>query len=161
MNDKDTKDTNPKDALGVDKVPLHLWPVCATALGSLALLNGALKYGRSNWRVSGVRASIYMDATLRHMYKWFEGENIDKDSNLHHFGHMLACIAIMADAMYAGKLIDDRNINGFDANLMDGFNNLTEMLRQDAPKDADVHHYTIQDSNSVGWSKENEEGGGE
>ena len=53
-----TKDTNPKDAIGSGKVPMHLWPSTATAVGSIALLNGALKYGRSNWRVAGVRASI-------------------------------------------------------------------------------------------------------
>ena len=47
------KETNPKDAIGSQKLPLHLWPTTATAMGCLGLLDGALKYGRANWRVSG------------------------------------------------------------------------------------------------------------
>ena len=68
-----SKPSNPKDAIGSDKLPLHLWPALASAEGSLALLDGALKYGRSNFRVAGVRASIYNDALRRHMDAWFEG----------------------------------------------------------------------------------------
>jgi hypothetical protein len=56
------KDTNPKDAVGSDKLPLHLWPESATMYGCLGLLEGMSKYGRSNWRAAGVRASIYYDA---------------------------------------------------------------------------------------------------
>ena len=36
----DGKPTNPKDAIGSDKLPLHLWPSTATALGCLGLLDG-------------------------------------------------------------------------------------------------------------------------
>jgi hypothetical protein len=44
------KAVNPKDGIGNTKLPLHLWPFSATAQGSLALLDGMLKYGRLNWR---------------------------------------------------------------------------------------------------------------
>ena len=108
----DMKPTNPKDAIGSDKLPLHLWPETATALGCLAFLDGALKYGRSNWREAGVRASIYYDAGRRHFNRWFEGEDIDPDSGLPHIAHLLACVAIIADAGAAGKLIDDRMYKG-------------------------------------------------
>jgi hypothetical protein len=50
------KETNPKAAIGAHKIPFHLWPESASALGSLGMLDGMLKYGRANWRVSGVRA---------------------------------------------------------------------------------------------------------
>ena len=53
--DQTTKPTNPKDAVGSDKLPLHLWPTTATVVGALGLLDGALKYGRSNFRAVGVR----------------------------------------------------------------------------------------------------------
>jgi hypothetical protein len=39
----DTKSTNPKDAIGCDKLPVHLWPETATLMGCVALANGALK----------------------------------------------------------------------------------------------------------------------
>lgn len=108
----DVKPSNPKDLIGSDKLPFHLWPETATALGCLGLLDGALKYGRANFRAIGVRASIYYDALRRHMNKWFEGEDIDPDSGLPHLAHALACLAILVDAEAAGKLNDDRQYPG-------------------------------------------------
>lgn len=105
----ETKLTNPKDIVGSDKLPLHLWPQTATALGSLGLLEGALKYGRGNWRHSGVRASIYYDALNRHMDAWFNGEDYAPDSGIPHLANALACIAIIVDSQANGKLLDDRN----------------------------------------------------
>lgn len=102
------KDTNPKDAIGTGKLPLHLWPETATALGCLGMLDGALKYGRSNWRASGVRLSIYVDALRRHVNAMYEGEDFDPDSGLPHISHALACLAIVADAHAMGMLVDDR-----------------------------------------------------
>ncbi len=67
-----------------------------------------LKYGRSNFRAVGVRASIYYDAASRHLNAWFEGEAVDPDSGLPHLAHALACLAIIVDAEAAGKLNDDR-----------------------------------------------------
>jgi hypothetical protein len=106
--DQTLKPTNPKDAIGADKLPLHLWPTTATVLGALGLLDGALKYGRSNFRAVGVRASIYYDAIRRHLDAWFEGEDTDPDSGLDHWAHILACSAIMVEAKAAGNLNDDR-----------------------------------------------------
>ncbi|MGH6691884.1 MAG: dATP/dGTP diphosphohydrolase domain-containing protein [Gammaproteobacteria bacterium] len=102
------KSTNPKDAIGGDKLPLHLWPETATIYGSLALLDGALKYGRSNFRAIGVRASVYYDAARRHLNAWFEGEDADPDSGLPHLSHTLACLAILVEALAQGNLNDDR-----------------------------------------------------
>lgn len=112
IEDAKLKESNPKDAIGSDKMPLHLWPETATVLGCLGLLDGALKYGRSNWRDAGVRASIYYDALRRHWSKWFEGEDVDTDSGLPHESHVLACVAIVVDAKACGKFIDDRQYKG-------------------------------------------------
>ena len=106
------KPTNPKDAIGSNKLPLHLWPTTATAVGCLPMLEGALKYGRSNFRAIGVRASIYYDACRRHLDAWFEGEDDAPDSGIPHLGHALACLAIIVDAHAAGKLTDDRMVAG-------------------------------------------------
>ncbi len=139
------KPTNPKDIIGADKVPLHLWPATATALGAMALLDGALKYGRSNYRVIGVRASIYVDAARRHLTKWFEGEEADPDSGLSHLAHALACLAILVDAQAAGKLRDDRNVAGGYAELLTTLTphvaRLKALHAERAPK-----HYTIEDN---------------
>lgn len=145
----DLKPTNPKDALGSDKLPLHLWPTTATALGCLGLLDGALKYGRSNWRVMGVRASIYYDAARRHLDAWFEGEECDPDSRLHHLAHALACIAILVDAEAVGKLHDDRMVNGT------GYRGHVRDLTSEVPRLRAAHagkapkHYTIADDGDL------------
>ena len=140
----DLKPTNPKDAIGTTKLPLHLWPETATALGCLGLLDGALKYGRANWRHAGVRASVYVDACRRHMAAWFEGEDDDPDSGLPHLAHALACLAIVVDAEAAGMLVDDRQTPG---GLRGQLNALTPHVARLQAKHADKapRHFTIAD----------------
>lgn len=140
-----TKPTNPKDLVGSDKLPVHLWPPTATALGCVGLLNGMLKYGRSNWRVAGVRASIYIDALQRHLDALREGEEVDPDDGVPHIAAILACAAIYADAEAAGKLTDDRNIRG-------GYRKLVARLTPHVARLKALHagrnpkHYTIEDA---------------
>ena len=119
FTDPKLKGTNPKEAIGSDKMPLHLWPETASLLGCLGMLEGALKYGRSNFREAGVKASVYYDACRRHLNKWFEGEEEDPDSGLDHLAHALACIAIIVDARAAGKLNDDRMYKGGYVKMID------------------------------------------
>lgn len=140
------KPTNPKDAIGCTKLPLHLWPTTATAMGSVALLEGALKYGRTNWREAGVRASIYVDACKRHLDAWFEGEDVAPDSGVPHLANALACLAIIVDAQAAGKLNDDRAYNGA------GYRRLVDELTSHVERLKALHagktpkHYDIADS---------------
>jgi Domain of unknown function (DUF5664) len=148
------KPSNPKDVIGSDKIPFHLWPETATALGALALLDGALKYGRGNWRVAGVKFTIYYDAMRRHMNKWMEGEKTDPDSGLPHFAHVLACAAILADAEASGMLVDDSNLIE-----RTGYRELVEKLTphvkrlKELHKDKHPHHYTAADRRQDGTSE--------
>lgn len=143
MSDE-TKPTNPKDALGTLKLPIHLWPNTATILGVMGLLDGALKYGRANWRPGGARASVYYDAARRHLDAWMEGEEHPSDSNVHHLGFALACIAILVDAEAAGVLEDDRMFPGgysaLVAQLTPQVLDLKELHHEKDPK-----HWTIKD----------------
>lgn len=101
--------TNPKDAIGSLKLPLHLWPTTATAVGCLGLLEGDVKYGVNNYRSGdGVLASIYVAACKRHLDAWYENEEAAPDSGIPHLGNALACLAILVDAQAHGKLVDDR-----------------------------------------------------
>lgn len=100
---------NPKDAIGSTKLPLHLWPAEATALGCLGMLEGDEKYGRNNYiAANGVICSIYIDAAMRHLQAWFAGEECAPDSGMPHLANALASIAIVVKARAHGKLIDDR-----------------------------------------------------
>jgi hypothetical protein len=104
----DSKPTNPKDAIGSGKLPLELVPDTIPAYLALSFLEGALKYGRFNWRVAGVRASIYAAAARRHLNKWWNGEDCDPKTKVHHLASVMACCGIVLDAELCGKLTDDR-----------------------------------------------------
>ena len=143
--DSTSKNTNPKDLIGSDKIPLHLFPETATVYGAMAFLDGALKYGRANWRAAGVRASIYVDAAKRHLGKWFEGETIDEDSGLPHLAHALACIAILIDATEAGKLKDDRMYKGGYIELLKKMTPEVKRMKEKY-KDKNPKHWTIADN---------------
>lgn len=139
------KPTNPKDAIGSNKVPIHLWPSTATIQGAMALLYGALLYGRTNYRVIGVRASIYYDAAWRHLAAWFEGEDNDPDSGLCHLAHAIACIAILIDAKAAKKMNDDRMVKGGYRKLINSLTAHVKRLKKRFAKQG-VKHWTIKDT---------------
>lgn len=103
------KDTNPKDAVGTQKWRQYC-TVPTTIIWELgvAMLEGARKYGRHNYRVAGVRASVYIDAAKGHIDQWWEGEDIDEESSLSHITKAMASLAVMRDAMIQGKFVDDR-----------------------------------------------------
>lgn len=103
-----SKDGNPKDAVGIKKVPFSTIPSEVMAEIGLAMMEGARKYGRHNYRVVGVRASVYYDALMRHITAWWEGEDIDPDSGLNHVVKALSSLTVLRDAMINEKLTDDR-----------------------------------------------------
>lgn len=104
----DCKMSNPKDLIGVTKLPLHLIPDTALAQLALALHEGSTKYGPYNWRSIGVATTVYVAAARRHLAAWFNGEETDPDSGTHHLGHAMACLAIILDSQAIGNLKDDR-----------------------------------------------------
>ena len=137
------KDTNPKDALGTAKwrqfmtVPRQvLWEL------GVAMLEGALKYGRHNYRASGVRASVYLDAAYGHLDQFCEGEDIDKDSGLSHITKAMASLAVLRDAMMNDFWTDDRPPKIKDLDGVRDFlqGKVAENFERYADKNP--HHYT-------------------
>ena len=104
----ESKDTNPKDAVGTGKAPISAISAPVIAEIGLAMLEGARKYGRHNYRVSGVRASVYYDAVFRHLASFYEGEDVDPDSGLSHITKAIACLVVLRDSMIRGNWVDDR-----------------------------------------------------
>lgn len=102
-------DGNPKSVQGAKKFSLRYIPLPAQVEMCRALEDGDKKYGPANWRETGVAASVYVDAALRHIMQFYDGgqDNAD-DSGVHNLGHAMACLAIIVDAQYNGTLIDDR-----------------------------------------------------
>lgn len=104
----ETKVSNPKDAVGVKKIAFSTVPSTVIAEVAVGMTEGARKYGRHNYRAVGVRYSVYYDATLRHLMKWWEGEDIDPDSGLSHVTKAITSLVVLRDAMINGKVTDDR-----------------------------------------------------
>lgn len=102
------KETNPKDSVGIRKVPFSVIPMNVVAEVGLGLFEGARKYGRHNYRAVGIRASVYFDATLRHLTRWWEGEDIDEESDLSHVTKAITSLIVLRDAMLQNKWHDDR-----------------------------------------------------
>ena len=102
------KDTNPKDAIGSTKPPIANVPLSVISEVGMALAEGQYKYGGYNWRVIGVRASVYWDATFRHLKAWWEGEDTDPDSQLSHVTKAISALTVLRDAMIQDNWTDDR-----------------------------------------------------
>lgn len=139
-----TKDTNPKEQIGLAKLPLHLWSPLASAYGSLGLLNG-MKYGYGNYKATPVLASIYIAAIKRHLSAWEEGQECDPVDGVPHFGAILANVAILLESRAVGTMVDDRQIRG---GYLKEVEKLTEIANsvQELHKDRKPYHYSIKDS---------------
>lgn len=117
-------DDNPKTAIGVTKVPLHLVPPVAAHYTALAFADGAKKYGPYNWREKRVSTSVYIAAAKRHLDAFWDGEDVSEDAKVHHLGHVMACCAIILDGMSIGMLNDDRPPKGAAAKLQKEYANV-------------------------------------
>lgn len=159
MSNPNLKATNPKDALGVGRLPLDLIPDTGLAYAALAFLEGALKYGKFNWRVAGVRWSVYEAALKRHLQKLKEGEWADPKTRVPHLGSMVACLLIIADAQAQGKFIDDRPPSFEDASeFIDLFTEDVAHLKK-LFKDYNPKQYTIEDTRYEQGARESTDSG--
>lgn len=138
----DQKASNPKDAVGVRKAPLSVVPMGVVAEIGVGMLEGASKYGRHNYRGVGVRASVYFDATMRHLISWWEGEDLDPDSGMSHIAKALCSLAVLRDAQMQEMCEDDRPPRSEPF-----YPRLNEAAAQIVDKHADKkpHHYTLKD----------------
>lgn len=134
-------DTNPKQAIGASKLPLHLVSPLAMAYMAVGLYNGAGKYGISNYKGTEVIMSIYLAAIMRHFMAIMEGEEFDPVDGSPHWGAILANIAIILDARAVGKLIDDRPIAGGYLKEVEKLTKIYQNL-QELHKDKKPFHYT-------------------
>ena len=137
------KESNPKDIVGTKKAPMSTVSAPVMAELGVAMLEGASKYGRHNYRAVGVRASVYYDATMRHLMAWWEGQDIDPDSGMSHVTKAIASLVVLRDAMINNMCQDDRapstpefyqDLNAKAAQIIDRY------------ADRNPKHYTIQDT---------------
>jgi hypothetical protein len=143
---ENVKPSNPKDAIGIKKVSMSCVPATVLMEIALGMMEGTVKYGRHNYRAVGVRSSVYYDATMRHLMDWWEGEDLDPDSDagLNHISKAITSLTVLRDAMIQGKLEDDRppptKIKGWLKTLSEKAGKVIDQHKDKSPK-----HYTMQD----------------
>ncbi len=77
------------DKSGVDQIPVEIlleWGEVFTM--------GAEKYGRDNWK-GGTEWHEFYGSALRHMFKFWEGEEMDEESGLPHLIHAIWNLATL------------------------------------------------------------------
>lgn len=144
------KDTNPKDAVASSKLPLWLLSPIAKAHWAVAQAVGMVKYGAWNWRVTGVRNSIYLSAIQRHFDRYLSGEDYDPVDKQHNLGAIMACCAIILDAEAAGKLSDDRPPS---VGVQDTYDRMESVFKEAIERaraaGLDPVHHTLKDTNAI------------
>lgn len=128
-----TKQSNPKDAIGITKSPLSTIPTQVLHETGLAMLEGALKYSKFNYRVAGVRYSVYYDAVQRHLSAFNEGQDNDPDSDISHITKAIAGLIVLRDGMLNDKWEDDRPPKPKNPNWMEELNIKTKNLLDKYP----------------------------
>lgn len=103
------KPSNPKDGIGIRKWRQFVSiPMTVLAEIGVGMLEGGIKYARHNYRVAGVRASVYVDASIGHIMQWWEGEDLDPDTRLSHITKAICSLVVLRDATIQNMLTDDR-----------------------------------------------------
>ncbi len=100
---------NPKDLVGAKKAPLTLVPPSAVIAMAEAMAVGAAKYGPFNWRDQPIQVRTYVEATLRHLYAFLDGQARAEDTGVSHLAHAMAGLAILNDAIALGAIDDNRS----------------------------------------------------
>lgn len=112
-------DGNPKTAAGAIKTPMLsvIPPTALIQVGEVMRL-GKGKYGAYNWRDQPVTYSTYVDAAMRHLISFWDGETVDPESGESHLAHGIAGLMVLIDAIATGNATDDRPSAGPSADLI-------------------------------------------
>lgn len=105
------KESNPKQQFADAKVQFHVLPMQVVAELSVAMLEGATKYGSHNYRKTGARFSTYYNATMRHLVAYLEGEDVDRESGVNHITKAITSLMVLRDCMLNDIYVDDRPIS--------------------------------------------------
>ena len=114
---------NPKDLIGSKKPSIGLVPATAIIGIATCMEDGAVKYGPYNWREKEypVLYTTYINAAMRHILSYLDGEDCATDSGKEHIAHAMASLAILYDAIACDNAVDDRPIRGKAAGLIEWF----------------------------------------
>ena len=91
------------------KPPVSLISDIANLAEAEVLDFGAYKYGRHNWR-QGLEWSRIIDAVLRHIHAFNNGEDLDPETGFSHIAHARAGLGFLLEYLETHKELDDRYV---------------------------------------------------
>ena len=77
-----------------DKIRMELLSPVALEGTAKVLTFGANKYAPRNWE-KGIEYSRVFGALQRHVWSWFNGQNLDPETKLNHLNHAACCIMFL------------------------------------------------------------------
>lgn len=89
------------------KLRVDLIPPDALECAAIVFGYGAAKYGPRNWD-KGLSWSRLYGAILRHLFKWWGGEEVDPESGINHLYHALATLLMLVHYQNKERGTDDR-----------------------------------------------------
>ena len=89
--------------VGVDQLPVEVLQEWASVFTF-----GEKKYARDNWK-KGTDYHQFYGSALRHIFKWWAGEDVDPESGINHIAHALWNLAALRYYQIHGLGTDDRN----------------------------------------------------
>lgn len=121
------------DKFNSGKPRMSLIPGVAMRAVAMVYNYGEKKYAAWNWS-KGLTFSELIDATERHISYFKDGENLDRESNLHHLAHAVFGLLCILYFMSIGRHdLDDRNKRdrkGFGRGFMTEMNDPPIKLRE-------------------------------
>lgn len=99
-----------KEAVKFDngKPPIGMIPRSALEAEARVLAYGAQKYARDNWR-KGFEWTRLIDAALRHLIAFNDGEDFDPETGELHLAHAKCALSFLIEHYYQGLGNDDRH----------------------------------------------------
>lgn len=97
------------EKLDQGKAPISLINRDALEQEAMVMAYGAKKYAAHNWR-KGIAASRLIDAALRHILAYADGENNDPETGLSHLAHARCCLAFQISLEKTHPHLDDRHV---------------------------------------------------
>lgn len=91
-----------------DKPQLGLISHAALTEEAAVMGYGATKYERDNWR-KGMAWSRAIDAALRHIHAFNDGEDFDPETEHHHLAHARCNLAFLIEYASTHPDLDDRH----------------------------------------------------
>lgn len=89
------------------KPPISLISRVALEEEARVMAYGATKYAAHNWR-GGMNYSRLLDAALRHVLAFADGEDKDSETGLSHLAHARCCLAFLSEYEVKKLGTDDR-----------------------------------------------------